>query len=370
MPGFLFTAGQVATLIEISGLGLPRPGSPLFPQPPDAQPLHANHPGFTKLLDLHALEAKGDGWRINGFLGAALRASLEPHEVISIGTGQQPRPRGFSVVRYDDFMAECTVDGDGNAKLYFPLSRSQLMLLIGDALTSAEPEPEPTGFRFVGTAPQAFVFAAAMRELREFPVPLTRQRLLETVRDSVTIPGFVAPFVTTAGVTPIEELATSDESVELVLQHLLADGHLRSVDGALKPSPAAAGMLAEYPDKSFAVSRAVIENATVKTQTLNVSRVGGRTLVFRIRYPADGRPLFEWAEVDRAQLRTLVTALMMTEEQFRLSTTAAEPAGVAAADLLPDRTASSVVNFCPFCGSPSGEGFRFCPACGRELPTS
>jgi ribosomal protein S14 len=129
-------------------------------------------------------------------------------------------------------------------------------------------------------------------------------------------------------------------------------------------------MLAEYPDKSFAVSRAVIVNAIVKTQTLNVSRVGGRTLVFRIRYPADGRPLFEWAEVDRAQLRTLVTALMMTEEQFRLSTAAGEPAAEAVADLPPDSTASPLVNFCPYCGSPSGEGFRFCRACGRELPTS
>jgi hypothetical protein len=369
MPGFLFTPDQVATLIEVSGLGSPRPGSPLFPQPPDARRLHANHPAFTKLLDLHALESKGDGWRINGFLGAALRASLEPQEVISIGTGQQPRPRGFSVVRYDDFMAECTVDGDGNAKFYFPLSRSQLMLLIGDALTSAEPEPEPTGFRFVGTAPQAFVLSAAMRELREFPLPLTRQRLLEVVRSSVAIPGLVAPFVTTAGAAAIEELALSDESVEFVLRRLLADGHLRSVDGHLEPSPAAAIMLAEYPDKSFAVSRAVVENATVKTQTLNVSRVGGRTLVFRIRYPADGPPRFEWAEVDRAQLRTLVTALMMTEEQLRLSTAAGDSAGEAAAGPPPDAIAPPAVNFCPYCGSPSGKGFRFCPACGREVPT-
>lgn len=125
-------------------------------------------------------------------------------------------------------------------------------------------------------------------------------------------------------------------------------------------------MLGEYPDKSFAVSRAVIENDRTKTQTLNVSRVGGRTLIFRIRYPADGPPLFEWAEVNRTQLRTLVTALLMTEAQLRLSTTEA-PAAVSDADSPP---ASQVpeVNFCPYCGSPAGEGFRYCPSCGKELP--
>ena len=26
-------------------------------------------------------------------------------------------------------------------------------------------------------------------------------------------------------------------------------------------------------------------------------------------------------------------------------------------------------HFCPYCGDDIGEGFRYCPACGRELPT-
>ena len=326
MPGFLFTSDQVATLIDIGGLDGPVPGSPLYPQPREARALHPNHPAFTKLVEMHALEEKDDGWRVNVLLGAALRASLDPHEVISVGTGQQPRPRGFSVVRRDGFLAECTSDGDGNAKFYFPLSRSQLMLLIGDALTSNRPEPEPTGFRFVGPAEDAFVFAAAMRELRELPEPLTVERLKATVQLTAGIPSFAAPFATTSGVAAIEALATSDQSIDAALKRLLKGEHLHLVEGAIEPSSAASNMLGEYPERSFAVSRAVIGPGAPKTQTLTVSRVGGRTLVFWIRRPADGPPLFEWAEVNRKQLRTLVTAMLMTEEQFRLSTVG-EPVG-------------------------------------------
>ena len=368
MPGFLFTADQVATLIDISRLAGPAPGSPLFPLPPEAQPLHPNHPAFVKLAEVHALEPTEEGWRINALLGAALRASLEPQEVISVGTGQLPRPRGFSVVRFDDFLAECTVDGDGNAKLYFPLSRSQLMLLIGDALTSTNPEPEPTGFRLVARAETAFVFATALRELRESPTPLTVQRLKQAVRRAAVIPSFAAPFATTSGISPIEAMAKSDESIDTALKSLLSGEHLRLVDGALEPSPAASTMLGEYPDRSFAVSRAVIDNGAPRTQTLNVSRVGGRTLIFRIRYPVDGPPLFEWAEVDRTQLRTLVTALLMTEEQFRLST-AETPVARSDADV-PSTSQVSEVKFCPYCGSPAGAGFRFCPSCGKGLPST
>lgn len=368
MPGFLFTSDQVATLIDISGLDGPIPGSPLYPQPPDARSLHPNHPAFTKLTDLHALEPKEGGWRINVLVGAALRASLEPHEVISVGVGRQPRPRGFSVVRRDDFLAECTVDGYGNAKLYFPLSRSQLMLLIGDALTSTRPEPEPTGFRFVAPAEEAFVFGTAMREVREFPVSLTIEHLKQAVRRAALIPDFAAPFTTTSGVGAIEALATSDQPVEEAIRRLLAEGHLRVVDEALQPSPAAVTMLGEYPDKSFAVSRSVIGSGAPKTQRLTVSRIGGRSLVFRIRFPADGPPLYEWAEMTGAQLRALVTAFLMTEEQFRLSTggEAVADGGTGVAEA--KTTVSSEVKFCPYCGSRMGEGFKFCPTCGRELP--
>lgn len=370
MPGFVFTADQIATLIEFSGLGEPIVGSPLFPQPAAARPLHPNHPAFEKLIEMHAVEASGDGWRVNLLVGAALRASLEPQEVISVGTGQQPRPRGFAVVRREDFLAECTVDGYGNTKLYFPLSRSQLMLLIGDALTSAKPEPEPTGFRFVGPAEDAFTFAAAMRELRELPVPLTAESLVDTVQRTAGTPHFAAPFATTSGVAPIEALATSPPSIRAALERLISDGHLRVVDGALEPSAAAAAMLGEYPDRAFAVSRAVIGDDGSKTQSLTVSRVGGRTLVFRMHYPADGPALFEWAEVDRAQLRTLVTALLMTEEQFRLSTTGALGAEATSSTVAEQAISARTVSFCPACGSPVSEGDRFCAGCGTGLPTT
>jgi len=370
MPGFVFTADQIATLIEISGLGGPIVGSPLFPLPPTAQPLHPNHPAFEKLIEMHALEVAGDGWRVNLLVGAALRASLTPHEVISLGVGEQPRPRGFAVVRREDFLSECTVDGYGNTKLYFPLSRSQLMLLIGDALTSTKPEPKPNGFRFVGPAEDAFVFAAAMRELRESPVSLTVEGLVDTVQRTAGMPQFAAPFTTTSGVAPIQALAASPPSIHAALERLLSEGHLRAVEGALEPSPAAEAMLGEYPDKSFAVSRAVIGEDGPQTQALTVSRVGGRTLVFRMRYPVDGPALFEWAEVDRAQLRTLVTALLMTEEQFRLSTTGAPSAGTTSGPVARQATPTRTINYCPACGSPVSEGFRFCAGCGTELPSA
>jgi NADH pyrophosphatase NudC (nudix superfamily) len=154
------------------------------------------------------------------------------------------------------------------------------------------------------------------------------------------------------------------------LERLLSEGHLRLVDGALEPSAAAAAMLGEYPDKAFAISRAVIGEEGPKTQALTVSRVGGRTLVFRIRQPAGEPALFEWAEVDRVQLRTLVTALLMTEEQFRLSTMGATDAETVTSAVSEQAAPARTINFCPACGSRVGEGFRFCAGCGTELPTA
>ncbi|HKZ29551.1 MAG TPA: zinc ribbon domain-containing protein, partial [Acidimicrobiia bacterium] len=64
---------------------------------------------------------------------------------------------------------------------------------------------------------------------------------------------------------------------------------------------------------------------------------------------------------------TLVMAFLMTEEQFRLSTTGGQ-VGKAVADDPGQVAAPVAVNFCPYCGSRMGEGFRFCPTCGKELP--
>ena len=33
-----------------------------------------------------------------------------------------------------------------------------------------------------------------------------------------------------------------------------------------------------------------------------------------------------------------------------------------------EETKSSATRFCPFCGSPVQEGFKFCTQCGKELP--
>lgn len=33
-----------------------------------------------------------------------------------------------------------------------------------------------------------------------------------------------------------------------------------------------------------------------------------------------------------------------------------------------ERTAERAASYCPYCGTPAKEGYKFCASCGRELP--
>lgn len=318
MPGFILNSRQIRKVIDMIGLGEPVEGSPLQFLPQSKVPLHPDDPAFTELTDKHILELdEEDGWRVNKFFAVALKACVSPEEVISVGISQQGQP-GICVARLGPLWCECTVSRDWT-KFYFPLTRSMVIFALTQALSGDAPEQESTGFHFVGSAEDAFVMATVMRELREYPVSLSIDTLRHAVARAATVPGFSAPFTVFAGPDAIERLAKSPVAVEAAIKRLAAEGHLQVVDGNVEPSAAASAALGDDPVASFGVQRTEIGEKGPASQSMLVIRAGGRNLVFRTSYAGEKSPRFEWIEMNRQQLRSMVTATLLPAEDLALA---------------------------------------------------
>jgi hypothetical protein len=365
MPGFMLNNRQMHALFHLANIGKPISGSPLWllPEPDRLMP---DDPAFQYLIDQSLIEKMEDGYRVNKMFAAALLTCAKPEEVISVGIDRKDH-LGFAVVRRGQLWCECTVNHDGVTKIYFPLSRSTLVIMLTDALTGNSPEGEDSGFRFKGDAAEAFVLAAAMRELREYPVELRLGDLKKAVGEDALNPAYAAPFTSVTGLELIEKLAEGGEAIDKTIESLVNKGHLIVSDGRVKPSEKTELVLGQAPEAGFAVSRTVITGGGPKTQQMLVVKAGGHKLVFRLAESGGKTPLYEWVEVNRTKLRLLVAALTLPEDAVNSlsAALAAEEPAADAVETAPERAFRP--SFCTNCGAPLKEGATFCTQCGERL---
>ena len=112
------------------------------------------------------------------------------------------------------------------------------------------------------------------------------------------------------------------------------------------------------------MSRVVVEEDRALESTLHVLRAGGRNLLFRV---VEGeQPAFEWTEVTKPELRSIVAASLMSEGDLQR---AAEQSEATAADEVTEQPAAAPTpRFCAECGvEVTRESARFCTACGKPL---
>jgi hypothetical protein len=356
---------QIHALLHLAGIGEPVNGSPLWllPEPDKLMP---DDPVFRYLIDQTIIEQMEDGYRVNGMFAAALLTCASPEEVISVGIDRKDH-LGFAVARRGQLWCECTVNHDGVTKIYFPLSRSTVVMMFTDALTGSSPEDENSGFRFKGNAAEAFVLAATMRKIREYPVELRLEYLKKAVANDALNPAYAAPFTTVTGLEAIEKLAEGDQAIDSAIESLVKKGLLVISDGRIKPSEETELVLGQAPEAGFAVSRTLITENGPKTQQMLVIKAASHKLVFRVAEAGGKTPLYEWLEVDRTKLRLLITALMLPEDAVNSlnEALAAEEPAEDIRETVPERVFRP--SFCTSCGTPLKEGAAFCTQCGAKV---
>lgn len=349
MPAYVLTHQQIRTALSMGEIEI-KPGSPLTVLPDAPRLLEPGEAAFQKMAGGRLLEAENGSWRVNILARAILFACAQPEEVITLrATGGEGD--GFSACRRGPMVGECTVGQASLVKLSFPFTRSAVMLMVTSALSGERPEVPSTGFRFRGRAEDAFVLSVVLSEARSSGGPLVEQ-LADGVAQAVENPTFTMPFVLVAGAEPLLGLARSRDAIEASIGRLAIAGHVRNEGGRLVPSQPAWEALSGPPVAGFAVSRTLVGVDGPASHTLQVVRCGERNIVFRVLRHEGERPLFEWSEVTRAELRALVVGSLMSEEELSMATAEVEtPADV----------------FCRGCGTKARVGQRFCQSCGRKL---
>lgn len=316
MPAFVLNDWQVGTLVAMAGIAPPVEGSPLRALRTYPRPIAPGEPDWGHLVETRLLVPAGTGWRVNGVIAGVLRACAQPEEVVNVGVGDEENP-GFSVVRRGELVSECSIARSGTTKLSFPITRSALLLSLIGALSGSDSDGlTPSGFRFRGPAEDAFVLGAALRELRADLAPLTVAGLEAAVARYASEPKLAAGFILAGQRDVVARLASSPPDVAAAMQRLVGAGHLRIVGDAVEVSRAAQTALTKWPTAIFGVSHVEIEDGHTVTRVLQAMRVGARTLAFRPLHRAGEPPEFEWAEVTRRELRTLVAAMCLRDEEL------------------------------------------------------
>lgn len=265
------------------------------------------------LEERHLVERAGDSWRVNHLFGSVLLTCLEPDEVLALQTFGATWP-GFATCRKGPLVTECTVAADGSVKFAFPISKSAVQLSVAAALSSDRPEPEPTGFRFRGSAGAAFVLSVLLHAEREGRPRLDRDGLAVAVRAAIGDPTRTLGLALVAGgaeLVGLADLGALDEAVA----ELAASGMVVGDGGAIRPSEIAMTALAGAAIASFMISRTAAIDGRIRRSTLHATRVGARIITFRVSDVVDRREV-EWMEVSRRRLRTLVHAVTMDEREL------------------------------------------------------
>jgi hypothetical protein len=318
MPRVLLNDWHVSTLLSMAGVGPIGEGSPLRSLHSYPRPIAPGEPDWGYLVDKRLVVDDGDGWRVNSVVAGVLRACATPDEVVHVGVGDEENP-GFSVVRRGELVAECTIARAGTTKLYFPLTRSDVILSMISALSGDDDPgaPKPSGFHFVGRAEDAFVLGAALRELRSDTLPFTTVAgLKQAVARYALEPKLTIGFTVIGHGDAMEGLATSPRKVDAAIKRLVAEGHLKLVRDKLKVSAPAEAALTKWPTGIFALNHVEVAGGVAKSKVMQAMRVGGRTLVFRPRLRPGHTPEFEWSEVTKRELRALVAGMLLRDEEL------------------------------------------------------
>jgi len=361
MPGFMLNNRQVHVVLHLAGIGVPQDGSQLRIMP-SAEPLMPDDPTFQHLIEQKIIEPRGNGYRVNRMFAMALKTCASPEEVISIGIDSKIHP-GFAVVRRGQLWCECSVNKDGMVKVYFPLSRSTVLMMLVDALSGIS-EDEPSGFHFKGEAADAFTLVVAMRNLREYPIELKIENLQKAVARHALEPSHAAPFTAVTGTEPFEKLANDSKAVDIAIKNLVDNGHLIVSGDRIMPSEITAAVLSKSPEAGFSISKTLITESGPKKQTMLVIKAGNKKLIFRITFSDNGKPQYEWLEVNRKQLRLLVTAMLIPRKVVQEINVAFKEK--IAMNKPPSTEISPTLQFCTNCGVKLRGGIRFCNNCGAE----
>ncbi|MBN1369593.1 MAG: zinc ribbon domain-containing protein [Dehalococcoidaceae bacterium] len=358
---------QLHALLHLAGIGKPLAGSPLWLLP-EPQKLMPDDPAFGYLIDRCLIEKAAGGYRVNKMFAAALLTCAKPEEVLSIGIDDKHHP-GFALARRTNLWCECSINGDGTTKIFFPLSRSTLVMVLTDALTGSSSDEGYIGFTFRGSAAEAFVLGAVMRELREYPRRLKLAEVKRAVSSAALNPAYAAPFTSVTGPQEIELLARDPAAIDRALETLIDAGHLARDNGGIHPTEITAEVLGKNPEAGFALSRTLISENGPKTSRMLAIKAGPHRLVFRIANPMGSQLVYEWLEVDRMRLRLLVAAMIMPESvaselNMELSLEEAQP-------FVPHPTPTAPgPSFCSRCGAGLKDNARFCSRCGAKITKS
>jgi len=367
LPAYLLTHEQIQTALGMAGINVGA-GSPLSALPEASRVLQPSDAAFQKMAEGHLLEGEDGSWRVNTLAKAVLFTCAQPEEVISLRiTG--PQQSGFNACRRGPLLTECTVGGPGLVKIAFPLTRSSIILMLTSALSGDRPEPPPVGFRFQGRAEDAFVLSLLLNQARENPEGLAAGQVADTIASAVENPALTLPFVLVAGAEPLLAIARSRDAADAAVGRLVMAGQARNEGGRLLPSSAALEALASPPVAGFAVSRTLVGPNGPASHALEVARCGERNIVFRSLRHGGEQPLFEWSEVSRRQLRTLVAATVMDEKELTaMASTPPEPPAATASPPPEPAVATAIDSaFCANCGAQTKPGQRFCRNCGARL---
>jgi len=304
---------QLQRLLELGGITV-GPGSPFNAVPP-ARAIGEGAPGFQWLVQRRLLRPADGGWRVNRILQGVLAAAAQPEEVLAVRiTGD--RGQGFAVCRRKRLWTECTVGPLGVVKLAYPLDRSMVILALTAALSSDRPDASPAGFRFRGAAPDAFVLSRILEAHRADAGGITPPELATDIAGTVDSPGRALPFAVVSGIDALRPLVESADAVNVAVARLMAAGHVRRVDGRLLPSQAAAAVLSAPPSAGFAVTRTVVAAGIARSLSMQVMRAGERNLVFR-HSGTGADAVFDWSEVTKPQLRSLVAGMLLPDGELR-----------------------------------------------------
>lgn len=354
---------QIHAVLHLAGIGVPQDGSPLWVMP-SAKPLMPDDPAFQYLIEQKIIELKENGYRVNQMFAMALKTCANPEEVISIGIDSKIHP-GFAVVRRGQLWCECSINKDGIVKMYFPLSRSTVLMMLTDALSGISEEAELLGFHFKGEAADAFTLVVAMRSLREYPVELKIENLRKAVARYALEPSFAAPFTAVTGAEPVEKLANDPYAVDTAINSLVDNGHLIVSGDRIMPSKITAAVLSKSPEAGFSISKTLITESGPKMQTMLVIKTGNRKLIFHIIFSDNGKPQYEWFEVNRKQLCMLVAAMIMPRKVVEgINAAFTEKTEV---DKQQRAEIPPTLPFCTNCGARLKDNVRFCTGCGAKV---